>query len=115
VSFARARILGEEPGKQASKDYARKWRRRVALHIGACDDLRGLVHGFLDRVPVYLLGSPNEVADAIWTEIMHVGVSALVDSLVSETDVNGETRFVVDGDDYYPNPDFVEPRGPAPA
>lgn len=115
ATFARARILGEEPDEQAAKDYARKWRRRVALHVGACDDLRAFVHGWLDTNPIYLLGSPSEVADAIWTDLMHVGVSALVDALTTEADANGETRFLVDGEDYWPNPDFVEPGGPAPA
>ena len=111
VTLAATRMVGD--GKDAvmtDEEYTAIWSRRIAELITGCGDLHKLVHVFLNRLPIYLTGTPSEVAQAVWTDILHAQVSQIVEDVLYERDAHGEPRFLELEDEHFiPNPDFIEP------
>ena len=109
VVLAAAHLLSDGEAVDDDVDYGAVWDRQVATAITGCDTRR-LVHGFLNRLPIYLTGTPSEVAQAVWMKTLHIEVLDVVEQVLGELDVNGQPRFVeTEPDQFVPNPDFVEP------
>ena len=109
LDHAARRIQSVDVGAEEDARYARAWEWRIAEVI-ASSDRRKLVHGFLSRIPLYLLATPREVANAVWTDLLHSEVAAIVDDVLHECDADGEPRYIEGPDERFrPNPHFTEP------
>jgi hypothetical protein len=107
---ARAAAHLGDADTEGNIEYAQVWEVRIATLIDACADLTTLVHRFLDRYSLYLLGAPSEVANAVWAATLHAEVTEVVDRVIHARDVNGEQRYIFLGDGQIErNPNFVEP------
>ena len=109
VGYAAERLEGNVDHDQDAK-YARVWDWRIGELLCECEDLTALVHDFLNRLPIYLVGTPTEVAAAVWTEVLHSEVRNVVDSVIHQVDACGQRRYIELPDGRFAaNPDFLPP------
>ena len=109
VEYAAERLTGNVD-HELDGEYARVWEWRIGELIIECDDLPALVHDFLERLPVYLMGMPTEIATAIWTELLHAEVRVVVDRIIHQVDACGQRRYLELPDGRFErNPDFLPP------